>query len=261
MRGDNGLTIVTGASSGIGLELARLAAAGGGEVLMAAQNPGKLEEAARQVGGAGGDVLTVAADLSTVEGVDALVNAIGGRQVDILCANAGHGMGGGFLDRDWDDARRVIDTNVTGTIYLIHRVGRLMREQGFGRILVTGSIAGTMPGPNHAVYHATKAFVNSFAAALRSELEDTGVTVTNLMPGATDTAFFERADLEDAKVHDAATDDPADVARTGWEAMMEGVDHVTHGLKNKAQVALASIAPSSVIAAIGKNANAPGSSR
>ncbi len=103
--------------------------------------------------------------------------------------------------------------------------------------------------------------MNSFAASLRSELEDTGVTVTNLMPGATDTNFFARAGLEDAKVHDAATDDPADVARTGWEAMMEGVDHVTHGLKNKAQVAMASIAPSSVMAAMGKNANAPGSSR
>ncbi len=147
MRGDNGLTIVTGASSGIGLELARLAAAGGGEVLMAAQDAGKLEEAARQIGGAGGDVLTVSADLSTVEGVDALLESVGGRQIDILCANAGHGLGGGFLDRSWDDARRVIDTNVTGTVCLIHRVGLLMRAQGFGRILVTGSIAGTMPGP------------------------------------------------------------------------------------------------------------------
>lgn len=254
------LAIVTGGSRGIGYELARLAVENGHDLIIAAQHGPTLEQAARTLRDAGAAVETIEADLARTEEVDRLVEAIGGRTVEVLCANAGHGLGGAFLDQEWDDIRHLIDTNVTGTLYLLHRVGGLMREQGFGRILITGSIAGTMPAPNHAAYHASKAFIDNFASAFRSELEDTGVTVTNLMPGATDTNFFRRAGLADAPIAEAATDDPADVARTGWNAMMDGVDHVTHGIKNKLQVAMASVAPSSLLARSNKSANAPGSS-
>ena len=115
-------------------------------------------------------------------------------------ANAGHGLGRAFLDQDFADVRHVIDTNVTGTVYLVQLVGRAMRSRGQGRILLTGSIAGFMPGTYQAVYNGTKAFVDSFSFALRAELKDTGVTVTCLMPGATETDFFERADMLDTKV-------------------------------------------------------------
>src|SRR5207248_10104337 len=155
-----------------------------------------------------------------------------------LLANAGHGLGHAFLDQDFEKARHVIDRNVTGTLYLIHKVGKEMRERGEGRILITGSIAGFMPGTYQAVYNATKAFMDSFSFALREELNDSGVTVTCLMPGATDTEFFERADMLDTKVGAGKKDDPADVAKIGLEAMMKGDGDVVSGLKNKIQSAL-----------------------
>src|SRR5204863_3311344 len=170
----------------------------------------------------GATVTTVQTDLATTEGVDELYRACGGRRVDALLANAGHGLGKAFLDQDFDAARHVVDTNITGTIYLIHRVGRDMRAANAGRILVTGSVAGFIPGAFQAVYNGTKAFIDSFSFALRNELKDTGVTVTCLMPGATDTNFFERADMEDTKVGAGKKDDPADVAKAGFEAMMKG---------------------------------------
>ena len=142
----------------------------------------------------------VNADLATVEGVDTLYPAAKGRPIDALLANAGHGLGKGFLDQDFDEVRHVVDTNITGTLYLIQKVGRDMRTRRQGRILITGSIAGFMPGTYQAVYNGTKAFLDSFSFALRHELNDTGVTVTCLMPGATDTEFFERADMLDTKI-------------------------------------------------------------
>ena len=125
---------------------------------------------------------------------------MGDRRVDALLANAGHGLGQAFLDQDFEEIQHVIDTNITGTIYLIHQIAWKMRERGAGRILITGSIAGFMPGTYHAVYNGTKAFIDSFSYALRAELKDSGVTVTCLMPGATETEFFERAGLSDTKV-------------------------------------------------------------
>ncbi len=251
--------IVTGASSGIGFELARLAARDGYELLLAAENQEKLDKAAEMLRGFDGKVDTVAGDLATTDGVDALVDAARGRKIDILMANAGHGLGGAFLDREFADLRHVIDTNVTGTVYLLHRIGRMMRTQGNGRILITGSIAGVMPAPFHAVYHATKAFVDNFAAAFRNEMQEHGVSVTNLMPGATATQFFERAELTDTKVAEQATASAADVAKTGYDALMAGTGEVIHGLMNKAQVAMASVAPTQVIAGQARKQNMPGS--
>src|SRR5205807_9319123 len=127
-----------------------------------------------------------------------------------------------FLDQSWEDIQRVIDTNVTGTLALIHKVGRDMVTRGRGRILITGSIAGFMPGTYQAVYNGTKALLDSFSFALRAELKDSGVTVTCLMPGATETEIFDRAHMTDTKVGQSAKDDPTYVANTGFDAMMNG---------------------------------------
>ncbi|MBL8215065.1 MAG: SDR family NAD(P)-dependent oxidoreductase, partial [Bryobacterales bacterium] len=193
------LAIVTGASAGIGYELAKRCAQEGFDLVIAADQPG-IQPAADDFRTLGAKVDAVQADLATLEGNDQIYKALNGRPVDALLANAGHGLGHAFLDQDFADVRHVIDTNVTGTIYLIQKVGRDMRSRGAGRILITGSIAGFMPGTYQAVYNGTKAFIDSFSFALRAELKDSGVTVTCLMPGATETEFFERAGMEDTKV-------------------------------------------------------------
>ena len=148
------------------------------------------------------------ADLTDAAGVEKLYAAAGGRPIDALLANAGRGLGRGFLDQDPDEWMRVVNTNVTGTLLLVQKVGRDMRRAGSGRILITGSIAGFMPGTYQAVYNGTKAFLDSFSFALRHELKDSGVSVTCLMPGATETDFFERADMLDTKVGQQEKDDP-----------------------------------------------------
>ena len=152
------LAVVTGASSGIGYELAKLCAQNGYDLVVAADEP--IDAAAEAFRALGASVDTLETDLATLEGVDELYDVIGGRPVDALLANAGHGLGQAFLDQDFDEIQHVIDTNITGTVYLIHKVGRDMRERGSGRILITGSIAGFMPGAFQAVYNGTKAFID-----------------------------------------------------------------------------------------------------
>jgi short-subunit dehydrogenase len=242
------LAVVTGASTGIGFELAKCCARNGFDLVVAA------DEAAIHTAGAafrdlGAAVETVEADLATTEGVEKLYKAISGRPVGALLANAGRGLGKGFLDQRFDDVRHVVDTNITGTLYLLHKVGNDMRAQGHGRILITGSIAGFIPGTYQAVYNGTKAFLDSFSFAIRHELKDSGITVTCLMPGATETDFFERADMMDTKVGSAKKDDPADVAETGFKAMMKGEGDVVSGWHNKLQTAIASITPAGMLAA------------
>ena len=256
------LAVVTGASTGIGYELARQCAENGFDLLIAADEPG-IVEAAQGLRQSGGQVESVQADLATQEGVDKLYEAIQGlaRPVDALLANAGRGLGHGFLDQNWEDAYRVIQLNVTGTLYLIHKVGNQMRARGQGRILITGSIAGLMPGSFQAVYNGTKAFLDSFSFALRNELKDTGVSVTCLMPGPTDTEFFERADMMDTKVGQQKKDDPADVAKTGFHAMMKGEGDVVAGLKNKLQAAVAAVTPQSALAEMHRGMAEPGSAK
>lgn len=163
-------------------------------------------------------------------------------------ANAGRGLGKGFLDQDFAEARKIVDTNVVGTIYLLQQVGNPMRSCGEGRILLTGSIAGFMPGSYQAVYNGTKAFINSLSFALREELKDSGITVSCLMPGATETEFFKRADLMDTSIGRAMKYDPAEVARIGFDAMMDGEGDVVSGWKNKLQAAVANVTPASVLA-------------
>ena len=252
--------MVTGASTGIGYELAICCAKEGFNLLVVADQP-KIHEAAEQFRNFGVEVEAVEADLATREGVDKFYEAARGRPVEYLLANAGHGLGHGFLDQDFDDARHVIDTNITGTIYLIHKVGRDMRQRGHGRILITGSVAGYTPGSFSAVYNGTKAFIDSFSFALRSELEDSGVTVTCLMPGATDTEFFERAGMMDTAVGQGSKDDPVDVAKVGFDAMMKGEGDVVSGFKNKVMTTVASVTPSGMLADQHKKKAQPGSAK
>ncbi len=249
--------IVTGASTGIGLELAKRCAHEGYDLLIAADEP-SIEDVAATLRQGGTTIEALNVDLATTEGVDELCNAVGSRPVDALLANAGRGLGRAFLDQDFAKARFVIDTNVTGTAYLIHRIGNEMRRRNSGRILITGSIAGFIPGSFQAVYNGTKAFLNSFSFALREELKDTKVTVTCLMPGATETEFFRRADMLDTDVGTTEKDDPAKVASDGFDAMMSGEGDVVSGFKNKLQSAAANITPASVLAGQHRKMAEPG---
>jgi len=239
--------IVTGASSGIGLELARCCATNGFDILIAADEP-EIETAANELRATGASVEAIQVDLATQEGVDALYAAAKGRPVSALLANAGRGLGRAFLDQNFDEIRDVIDTNVTGTLYLIQCVGREMVARGDGKILITGSIAGFMPGTFQAVYNGTKAMLDSFSYALREELKDTGVTVSCLMPGPTETLFFERADLMDTKVGTEKKQPAAEVANVGFEAMMSGDAAVISGWKNKLQATMANVLPNETLA-------------
>ncbi|MES2944202.1 MAG: SDR family NAD(P)-dependent oxidoreductase [Pseudomonadota bacterium] len=240
--------VITGASSGIGYNLAKCAAENGYDLLVAADQP--LEAAASDFRALGAVVDVLQVELASRAGVDELYRAIGSRHVDALFANAGHGLGKAFLEQDFRQVQHVIDTNITGTIYLLHKVVRDMVLAGSGRVMVTGSIAGFQPGAFQAVYNGTKAFIDSFVAALRNEIKESKVTVTCLMPGPTDTDFFVRADMLDTRVgaDDDNKMDPAEVARIGFKAMMDGEADVIAGIKNKMIVAMSRIIPSEVLA-------------
>jgi short-subunit dehydrogenase len=247
VTGTRRLAVVTGASTGIGYHLAQCCADHGMDLIIAADEP-QIEAAAQTLRTEGTTIEAIQADLSTPAGVDKLLAATRGRQVDVLCANAGRGLGRAFLDQAFADIEHVVETNVTGTLYLLHHIGQTMRERAEGRILITGSIAGFMPGTYQAVYNATKAFLDSFSFALRHELRDTRVTVTCLMPGATETEFFDRADMLDTRIAQEKKADPAEVARIGFEAMMRGEGDVITGWQNKLRAAIAMVTPSDVLA-------------
>src|SRR3954452_23577929 len=256
----NQLAIVTGASTGIGLELARCCAKSGFDLVIAADEPA-IQGAAEQLRQLGVKVEAVEADLATTEGVDKLCAAVGDRPIDALLANAGVGLGKAFLDQDFKRIRHVVDTNITGTLYLIHRAGNEMLRRNSGRILITGSIAGFTPGGFQAVYNGSKAFLDSFSFALREELRDSQITVTCLMPGATETEFFERAGMMDTAVGTSKKDDAAVVAKTGFDAMMRGEGDVVTGLKNKVMSAAANVTPAGVLAKQHRGMAKPGSAK
>jgi short-subunit dehydrogenase len=252
------LAVVTGASSGIGYHLACNAAEHGYDLVVAADT--SLTDAVKDFEGRGAQVQAVQADLATTEGVQHLISAIGEREVEALMANAGHGLGGAFLQQDFNDVLHVINTNITGTVHLIQHVANSMVARGKGRILVTGSIAGFQPGAFQAVYNGSKAFVDSFSLALRNEIKDTGVTVSCLMPGPTDTEFFQRAHMETTKV---ANDEkmmmqPDEVAKIGFQAMLKGEADVVAGLKNKMQVAMSKVMPAQATAQMHRKLAEPG---
>jgi short-subunit dehydrogenase len=256
------LAVVTGASSGIGFELAKVFAAESFDLIVAAEDE-ELDAAARELNQIGCGVESVRVDLSRPEGVESLYERMtaNGRPTDVLCLNAGIGMGGDFArETDLAQELRIVDLNVRSTVHLAKLALADMTARDAGRVLFTSSIASTMPGAYQAVYNASKSFVQSFAEAIRNELKDTGVTVTALMPGPTDTEFFERAEMEDTKVGAGAKDDPAEVARQGFEALMAGKEKVVAGsLKNKLQTAVAGVIPDSAKAEMHRKMAEPGS--
>ncbi|MDB5856614.1 MAG: dehydrogenase/reductase oxidoreductase protein-like protein [Ramlibacter sp.] len=257
------LAVVTGASSGIGYNLAKLAAERGYDLVVAADTP--LEVAVMDFESLGAQVTAVHADLATPEGVQELIAAIGERQVDALLANAGHGLGGAFLEQDFHDILHVVNTNITGTLHLVQHVARRMVQRvkgvGAGRILITGSIAGFQPGSFQAVYNGTKAFIDSFALALRNELNNTRVTISLLMPGVTDTEFFVRADMLDTKVNTGPKADPYEVAKIGFDAMLKGEADVVAGFKNRLELALSKMLPAQAVAEMQRWQVAPGTGK
>jgi uncharacterized protein len=256
------LAVVTGASSGIGLELARQFADNGFDLIIASEDA-DIAAAARELEPSGASVEAVQADLAKDSGVDELRRRIAaaGRPVEAVALNAGIGAGGAFAtDTDLHQELKIIDLNVRSTVHLAKHVVRDMVARDQGRILFTSSIASTMPGAFQAVYNASKSFVQSFALALRNELKDTNVTVTSLMPGPTETEFFERADMLDTKVGASDKDDPADVARDGFEALMDGKERVVaSSASTKAQARASRLTPDAVKAEMHRRMAEPGS--
>jgi uncharacterized protein len=258
------LAVVTGASSGIGLELAKQFAEHGFDLVVAAEDD-ELAAAAGELEDLGARVEAVQVDLATEEGVEELYGRVdgGGRPVDAVALNAGIGAGGAFAtDTDLRDELKLIDLNVRSTVHLAKLVLRDMVGRDEGRVLFTSSVASTMPGSFQAVYNASKSFVQSFALALREELKDTGVTITSLMPGPTDTEFFERADMLDTRVGAGDKDDPADVARDGFEALMAGDERVVSAsMSTKVQGRAGRLMPDSAKAKMHRRMAEPGSGK
>ncbi|MBS1844114.1 MAG: SDR family NAD(P)-dependent oxidoreductase [Actinobacteria bacterium] len=259
---DRRLAVITGASSGIGFELAKVFAEEGFDLIVTAEDD-ELQAAASELNQIGRGVDAVRVDLSRPEGVEELYEKAraDGRAIDALCLNAGIGAGGDFA-RETELAKelRLVDLNVRSTVHLAKLTLADMTSRDEGRVLFTSSIASTMPGAYQAVYNASKSFVQSFAEAIRNELKDTGVTITSLMPGPTDTEFFERAEMKDTKVGSGEKDDPAEVARQGFEALMSGKEKVVAGsMKNKVQAAAAGVIPDKVKAEMHRRMAEPGS--
>jgi len=245
---DKPLAVVTGASSGIGFELAKELARRGYDLLVAAENV-ELFDAAGEIQELGAEVTPVQVDLSEYDGVEEFYSRIQAmnRPVDVIAINAGVGVGGDFTrETDLDEELNLIALNVVSTVHLSKRVLKDMVARDSGRVLFTASVASIAPGPFEAVYAASKAFVFSFSEALHNELKDTHITVTALMPGATETNFFHRAGMDDTKIGQEKKDDPAEVAKDGIEALMAGKDRVVAGsFKNKVMVAAGGMAPAS----------------
>ncbi|MFC7966446.1 SDR family NAD(P)-dependent oxidoreductase [Streptomyces cinereoruber] len=256
------LALVTGASSGIGLELAEQLAERGYDLVVNAEDDARLQRAALRIRAAGARVEAVRADLRDPEQTERLfagATALG-RPLDVVVLNAGVGRGGAFVDNDLADELEVVDLNVRSTVHLAKLVLRDMTARDAGRVLVTSSIASTMPGSFQAVYNASKSFLQSFTEALQNELKDTGVTLTSLMPGPTGTDFFRRAGMDDTKVGQQDKDDPAQVARQGLDALFAGKDKIVAGsARTKAQAAANKLLPDSLKAEAHRRMAEPGS--
>ncbi len=242
------LALVTGASSGIGLELARQLAQNGYDLVINSEDAAGLETAAQSLRANGGQVQACVADLRQRDAIHALVASVQGRDIDVLCANAGVGLGGRFTETDIDAELNMIQLNVSSQVHLVKHVATAMAARRSGRILITGSIAGLMPGSFQSVYNGTKAFLDSWGEAIREELKEQGVVVTVLMPGATETNFFHRAEMDDTKVGQSKKMPAEDVAKIGYDALMSDDDHVVAGLKNKLQALMTNILPDPVLA-------------
>jgi short-subunit dehydrogenase len=256
------LALVTGASSGIGRELAKQFAMNGFDVIVAAEDV-ELDDAVEELRGLGAVVAPVSVDLTRRADVERLVAAVrgAGRPLDAAALNAGVGVGGPFVETDLDAELGIVELNCASTVHLAKRVAQDMAARGEGRILFTSSVVSQAPAPFQAVYGASKAFVHMLALALREELADRGVSVTALLPGPTDTEFFERAGMQDTRVGASDhKDDPAQVARQGFQALMAGEAQVLGGsLASRAMGAVSRISPDALAAKANRKLSEPGS--
>jgi len=243
--------LITGASSGIGYELAKLFAKDGFNLIIVGREEARLQRAAAIFEAEGVEVIIMIADLSERDAAFDLYENIRTKnvQIDVLVNDAGQGVYGKFIDTDLSKELKIIQLNIASVVTLTKLYLKEMVKRGAGKILNVASIAGKLPGPYQAVYHGTKAFVHSFNEAVRAEIKDSPVTITSLLPGPTDTDFFRKADMMDSKiVQEGELADPAEVAKDGYEAMMDGKDMVVSGFKNKLQVAMSNITPDSKLA-------------
>ena len=249
MENNQKTALITGGTSGIGKELAKLFAQDKYDLVIVARNQQELDTTASELSQYGVQVKTIAKDLSKMDEAKALCNEVS-EQIDVLVNDAGQGVYGLFKDNELERELDIIHLNVCATVILTKHFLKEMVCRGEGRILNLGSVAGKLPGPWQAVYHATKAFVLSFTTAVREEVKESGVTLTALMPGVTDTDFFNKAGMNDSKVvqDKEAMADPADVAKAGYEALMAGDDRVIAGFKNKLEVNAANLMPDSTVA-------------
>lgn len=249
---NNKYALITGATSGIGLELAKLFAKDGYNLVIVAREKNELSDTkALLLHIAPIQVESISKDLFNADAAMELYHEVKakGIQVDILVNNAGQGQYGMFTDNDLARELDIIQLNICSVVTLTKLYLKDMVARSSGKILNVTSIAGKIPGPLQAVYHATKAFAHSFTEAIREEVKISGVTVTSLLPGATDTAFFKKADMLDAKnVVEGKLADPADVAADGYKALMNGDDMVISGFQNKVQVAMSNVIPDSIVA-------------
>lgn len=252
MENNQKYALITGASSGIGYELAKLFAKDRYNLIIVARNEAELQSKAQSLAAEGIDVVPIAKDLFKKDEVMALCNEIESRglNVDVLVNDAGQGLYGLFKDTDLERELDIIHLNICATIILTKHFVKKMIVRNSGKILNLASIASRTPGPWQSVYHGTKAFVLSFSEAIREELKDTNITVTALMPGATRTDFFNKAEMQDSKIvqDPSSLSDPAEVAKDGYEALMAGNDHIISGFKNKMMMLMANITPDSALA-------------
>ncbi len=252
METNSKYALVTGATSGIGFELAKLFANDHYNLVIVARNEDELQQAKTDLLQKGVEVVTILKDLSKKKDALSLCNEIKnkGIQIDALVNDAGQGLFGLFKDTDLDRELDIINLNIGATVILTKHFIKEMVERNDGKILNLASVASKIPGPWQSVYHGSKAFVLSFTEAIRKELKDTNVTITALLPGVTNTDFFNKAGMQSSKIAQDknAMSDPADVAKDGYEALMAGKDKVVSGFKNKMQVLMANISPDSMVA-------------
>lgn len=243
--------LITGATSGIGHELAKVFAENGYSLIIVARSEGELAKTAAELTGKYSvRVDTIAKDLFEKDSAFEVVEEVKrlGVTVDALVNNAAQGCYGKFLETDLSKELAMLQLNIGAYIILTKHFLAEMTARGEGKILNVASIASKVPGPYQAVYHGTKAFIHSFSEAVRAEVEGSGVTITSLLPGATDTDFFHKANMEDSKILEMGLSDPAKVARDGFKALMDGDDMIVSGMKWKAQVAASNMVPDSALA-------------
>jgi len=253
MSSTKNYALITGATEGIGYELAKLFVKDNYNLIIVARHQDELDSRAQEFRAQGAEIITIAKDLFKREEAFAVCEEVKalGLHVSVLVNNAGQGVYGLFKDTEIERELDIVDLNIAATVILTKHFAKDMIARNEGKILNLASIASKTPGPWQSVYHGTKAFVYSFSEAIRYELKDHNITVTALLPGATDTDFFHKADMTESKiVQDTSLADPADVAKDGYDALMSGDDKVISGFKNKAMIGMANLMPDTAVAAM-----------